>query len=119
VAPDGNAHGDLLVAAPSRYRGGTHPRLARSDMPKSKVRKKPVYTPPNEARTTIPVKVAGPTHPVYVAVFLALMLAGLAWLVVNYLAQESIPFMAALGSWNFLIGFALIVIGLLMTMRWR
>ncbi|MBV9919859.1 MAG: cell division protein CrgA, partial [Pseudonocardia sp.] len=27
--------------------------------------------------------------------------------------------MNALGSWNFLIGFALIVIGLLMTMRWR
>ena len=89
-------------------------------MPKSKVRKKTVYTPPpSDVRSTTPVKVAGPTHPIYVVVMLGLMLLGLAWLVVNYLASESIPFMAQLGSWNFLIGFSLIVIGLLMTMRWR
>lgn len=89
-------------------------------MPKSKVRKKPVYTPPaGDKRTTTPVKVKGPTHPVYIAVMLGLMLAGLAWLVVNYLAVDSIPFMQQLGSYNFLIGFSLIVIGLLMTMRWR
>ena len=89
-------------------------------MPKSRVRKKAAYTPPsNDRRVSKPVKVAGPTHPVYVAVMLGLMLAGLAWLVINYLAGDVIPFMIALGSWNFLIGFALIVIGLLMTMRWR
>ena len=89
-------------------------------MPKSRVRKKPVYTPPaDERRSTTPVKVAGPTNPIYVGVFLGLMGLGLAWLVVNYLAGPSIPFMTALGSWNFLIGFSLIVIGLLMTMRWR
>lgn len=85
-------------------------------MPKSKVRKKAAYTPP-AGRS--PVKVAGPTHPVYIAVMLGLMLVGFAWLVVNYIAGSSIGFMTALGSWNFLIGFALIVIGLLMTMRWR
>lgn len=89
-------------------------------MPKSKVRKKPTYTPPtNDARSTTPVKVKGPSNPIYVAVFLGLMVAGLAWLVVNYLAVDYIPWMAALGSWNFFIGFSLIVIGLLMTMRWR
>lgn len=90
-------------------------------MPKSKVRKKAAYTPPpNERRgATTPVKVAGPTHPVYIAVMLGVMVAGLAWLVINYLAGQDIPFMAALDSWNFLIGFSLIVIGLLMTMRWR
>ena len=89
-------------------------------MPKSRVRKKPVYTPPaDERRRTTPVKVSGPTNPIYVAVFLGLMGVGLVWLVVNYLAGPSIPFMTALGSWNFLIGFSLIVIGLLMTMRWR
>jgi hypothetical protein len=89
-------------------------------MPKSKVRKKAVYTPPTSQRSgTTPVKVAGPTHPIYIAVMLAMMLVGLAWLVVNYLAGDSIPFMVLLGPWNFLIGFALIVIGLLMTMRWR
>jgi hypothetical protein len=90
-------------------------------MPKSKVRKKTAYTPPGSdaARSRTPVKVKGPTHPIYITVMLGLMLAGLAWLVVNYLAGDSIDFMIALGSWNFLIGFALIVIGLLMTMRWR
>lgn len=90
-------------------------------MPKSRVRKKPVYTPPpgSTGRSTTPVKVAGPTNPVYVALMLGLMGVGLIWLVVNYLAGPSIPFMLALGSWNFLIGFSLIVIGLLMTMRWR
>lgn len=89
-------------------------------MPKSKVRKKPVYTPPaSDKHTTTPVKVKGPTHPVYIAVMLGLMVAGLAWLVVNYLAVDAIPFMQQLGSFNFLIGFSLIVIGLLMTMRWR
>ncbi len=89
-------------------------------MPKSKVRKKAVYTAPvGDKRTTTPVKVKGPTHPVYVAVFVGLWVVGLAWLVVNYLAAESIPFMQQLGPFNFLIGFSLIVIGLLMTMRWR
>jgi uncharacterized membrane protein len=87
-------------------------------MPKSKVRKKAAYTPPSNVSRT-PVKVAGPTHPVYVAVMLGLMLLGLVWLVVNYLAGDRIDFMIALGAWNFAIGFALIVVGLLMTMRWR
>ncbi len=50
---------------------------------------------------------------------LGLMLLGLAWLVVNYLAGDQIGFMIALGAWNFAIGFFLIVVGLLMTMRWR
>ena len=75
--------------------------------------------PPGEGRSRTPVKVAGPTHPVYIAVMLGLMVLGLVWLVVNYLAGPNIAWMNALGSWNFLIGFALIVIGLLMTMRWR
>ncbi|NMI00526.1 cell division protein CrgA [Pseudonocardia acidicola] len=87
-------------------------------MPKSKVRKKVAYTPPPTVQKAA-ARAAGPTHPVYVVVMLGLMLVGLAWLVVNYLAGQSIGFMVALGAWNFLIGFALIVIGLLMTMRWR
>lgn len=83
-------------------------------MPKSKVRRKPTYTPPPK-----PGPVAGPSHPVYVGVMLGVGLLGLAWLVVNYLASESVPFMQDLGPWNFLIGFGLIVVSLLMTMKWR
>jgi hypothetical protein len=88
-------------------------------MPKSKVRKKSVYTPPTDRRTPVKVRAGGPSHPVYVAVMLGVMLIGLAWLVVNYIAGQQIPFMADLGNWNFAIGFALMIGGLLMTMRWR
>lgn len=87
-------------------------------MPKSKVRKKPAYAGAGNLRTPMKVQ-AGPSNPVYVAVMLGLMLLGLAWLVVNYLAGNTIPFMITLGAWNFLIGFGLMVVGLLMTMRWR
>ncbi len=88
-------------------------------MPKSKVRRKSVYTPPAEALGPAKVRVAGPSHPIYVAVMLGTMLLGLLWLVVNYLAVDKIPLLSELGNWNFLIGFVLMVVGLLMTMRWR
>lgn len=88
-------------------------------MPKSKVRKKAVYTPPADRRTPVKARAAGPSHPFYVAVMLGLMVLGLAWLVVFYLAADSIPVVSSLGSWNFAIGFALMIVGLLMTMRWR
>jgi len=85
-------------------------------VPKSKVRRKPAYTPPPRRSAA---KAAGPSHPAYVAIMLGIGLVGLAWLVVNYLAAESIPVMAELGGYNFLIGFGLIVVSLLMTMKWR
>jgi len=88
-------------------------------MPKSKIRKKSVYTPPAGQHTPVKARVAGPSHPFYVAVMLGLMLLGLLWLVVNYLAVDKIPLLSELGNWNFLIGFVLMIIGLLMTMRWR
>lgn len=88
-------------------------------MPKSKVRKKAAYaTAPVDRRTPVKLK-AGPSHPVYVIIMLGMMLLGLGWLVTNYLAGEKIGFMADLGNWNFAIGFALMIIGLFMTMRWR
>ncbi|GAA2820117.1 MULTISPECIES: cell division protein CrgA [Crossiella] len=88
-------------------------------MPKSKVRKKDVYTPPADRRTPVKLKAKGPSHPIYITVMLLVMLLGLAWLVVYYLAGQDIQFMADLGSWNFAVGFALMITGLLMTMRWR
>ena len=87
-------------------------------MPKSKVRKKQDYTINPTNRT--PVKVsAGPSPTWYVALMLGFMVAGLLWLIVNYLAGDMIPFMRDLQVWNFFIGFSLMVVGLLMTMRWR
>ncbi|MBH0778897.1 cell division protein CrgA [Nocardia bovistercoris] len=87
-------------------------------MPKSKVRKKSDYTINPASR--IPVKVkAGPSPVWYVAIMLGFMLAGLIWLLVYYLAAEEIGWMRDLNAWNFLIGFGLMVVGLIMTMRWR
>ncbi|MDV6010915.1 cell division protein CrgA [Haloechinothrix sp. LS1_15] len=88
-------------------------------MPKSKVRKKTAYTPGTDRKTPVAARAQGPTHPVYKAVMFGLMLLGLVWLIVNYLAGREIPLMAELGNWNFAIGFALMITGLLMTMRWR
>jgi hypothetical protein len=88
-------------------------------MPKSKVRKKTAYTPPADRRTPVKVRAAGPSHLLYKIVMFGLMLVGLAWLVVNYIAGDKIPFMASLGNTNFAIGFALMIAGLFMTTRWR
>jgi hypothetical protein len=88
-------------------------------MPKSKVRKKAVYTAPADRRTPVKVRGAGPSHPLYVAVMLGVMLLGLIWLVLYYIARNEIDFIDELGNWNFAIGFTLIISGLLMTMRWR
>lgn len=88
-------------------------------MPKSKVRKKTSPTPVGDRRTPVKAKSVGPSHPLYVGVMLGMMLLGLLWLVTNYLAGQKIPFMAELGPWNFAVGFAFMIIGLLMTMRWR
>lgn len=88
-------------------------------MPKSKVRKKDSSAPVADRRTPVKAQAVGPSHPLYVAVMLGFMLLGLLWLVTNYIAGDKIGFMADLGGWNFAIGFALMIIGLLMTMRWR
>jgi hypothetical protein len=88
-------------------------------MPKSKVRKKDSSPVSLDRRTPVKAKSVGPSHPIYIAVMLGMMLIGLLWLVVNYLAGDQLPFMSDLGAGNFAIGFAFMIIGLLMTMRWR
>ncbi|MFD2471494.1 MULTISPECIES: cell division protein CrgA [Amycolatopsis] len=88
-------------------------------MPKSKVRKKTAYTPPVDRRTPVKVQAAGPSNLFYKIVMFGLMLLGLAWLVVNYIAGDKVSFLSELGNWNFAIGFAAMIAGLLMTMRWR
>jgi hypothetical protein len=49
----------------------------------------------------------------------ALMVIGLLWIVVYYVAGDRIPFMVHLGAYNFAIGFGAMVAGLVMSMRWR
>ncbi len=90
-------------------------------VPKSKVRKKSAYTPPDEAVRSrgSQVKALQPSPQWYVALMVALMLIGLLWIVVYYVAGDRIPFMVSLSAWNFAIGFGAMVAGLIMSMRWR
>jgi hypothetical protein len=90
-------------------------------VPKSKVRKKSVYTPPEgvlQSRTA-QARAAQPSPRWYAPLMVTLMVLGLLWIVVFYVAQDKIPFMQTLSAWNFAIGFGAMVIGLVMSMRWR
>lgn len=84
----------------------------------------------NLRRRTTPqaVKLEGGKNPSWwVPTMLSLMVLGLLWLVVYYLAGtgtndkgEAIVLpIPALGAWNMGVGFALIMIGFVMTTRWK
>ena len=90
-------------------------------MPKSKVRKKTSYTP-SAAALSGPAatgRLAKPSPRWYPIVMAAFLVLGLAWIVVYYMAGESVPLIRSLGSWNFAVGFAFLVVGLGMAVRWR
>jgi Uncharacterised protein family (UPF0233). len=90
-------------------------------MPKAKVTKStnaPVSSTPGANRTPVKINSTG-TPLAYKVIMFAFMIVGLAWLVINYLAGPQIGFMVELGPWNYGIGFAFLIIGLLMTMGWR
>ena len=88
-------------------------------MPKAKISHKPASSSSTNVSRT-PVKVSNSGTPLwYKIVMFGLMILGLLWLVVNYIAGEHISFMADLHAWNYLIGFGLFVAGLLMTMGWK
>jgi hypothetical protein len=90
-------------------------------VPKSKVRKKSVYTPPEGVLPSraARARAAEPSPRWYAVVMVSLMLIGLLWIVVYYVAGSKIGFMVSLGAWNFAIGFGAMVAGLVMSMRWR
>jgi hypothetical protein len=90
-------------------------------VPKSRVRKRAVYTPPadvlpSQARTA---RRKGPSPAWYPVIMLALMILGLTYIAVYYLAGERVPVMRDLDAWNFAIGFGLMISGLFMAVRWR
>ncbi len=83
-------------------------------MPKSRVRKKSVYTPPptrSSRRAVSPVWLA----PTMIASFVI----GLAWISLYYVTQADMPVLRTLGGWNLVGGFALIVAGVVLATRWQ
>ena len=84
-------------------------------MPKSRSRKeskgRPQPTPPTAkgvsgGRWVVPV-------------MLTLLIVGLLWIVVFYLAGTEIPVMSDLGYWNLGIGMGMILLGLITAMKWE
>ena len=89
-------------------------------MPKSKVRKKTAYTPPQpDKRTPAMVRASSPSSPIYIGVMLGLMVLGLVWLVVNYLAGSHDPVHGRARPVELRDRVPAHRVGLLMTMRWR
>jgi len=99
---------------------GTAPRTPRgfamqeAVVPKSRVRKKTVYTPPppKSARRKVSAPWVGPT-------IVVCLILGLTWIVTYYISNGSFPGMSALGAWNLVVGFAFIIVGVTLSTRWR
>lgn len=98
-------------------------------MPESKRRKRPAYTAPGGARDgAADGATAGPgaaprgprpTPRWWVPVMLGLMIAGLVWIVVYYLSGSAQLPVPQIGAWNLAAGGGLILVGFVMTTRWR
>ena len=83
-------------------------------MPKSRVRKRTVYTPPpakSKKRKVSPPWV-GPS-------IVACLIIGLAWIVVYYLTSGSVLGMSALGARNLVVGFVFIIAGVILATTWK
>ncbi len=61
---------------------------------------------------------ASPTPLWYRVIMFGLMIAGVMWIMVYYITQSMYP-IAALGAWNLVVGVGLMMLGLIMTTRWR
>lgn len=82
-------------------------------MPESRARKNADYTPPP---TRSLAKKQSPAW--YAPVMVALLVLGLAYIVVFYLTESRFP-IQALGAWNVVVGFGVIMAGFIMATRWR
>lgn len=83
-------------------------------MPKSRSRRRREFTPPKESAST-----AGSGGRWVVPTMLTLLISGLLWIVVYYIAGNEVPVMADLGGYNLLIGMGLITGGFMVATQWK
>lgn len=83
-------------------------------MPRSRLRRRSAYIPPEPAARTVRVGSPSWLAPLMVACFVL----GLLWVVVFYVTQAEFP-VRSLGLWNMAVGFGLIVAGFVLAIRWR
>ncbi|MFE9251947.1 cell division protein CrgA [Streptomyces sp. NPDC007088] len=85
-------------------------------MPKSRIRKKADYTPPPAAKQAANIKL---TNSSWVApLMLAMFAIGLAWIVVFYVTDGSLP-VDSFDNWNIVVGFGFIAAGFAVSTRWK
>ncbi|MER7043707.1 MULTISPECIES: cell division protein CrgA [Streptomyces] len=85
-------------------------------MPKSRIRKKADFTPPAASKQATSIKL---TNRSWVApVMLALFLIGLAWIVLFYVTEGSLP-LESMGDWNIVVGFGFIAAGFGVSTQWK
>lgn len=84
-------------------------------MPKSRSRKKSDYTAPPDKKapgSEMSARWVAPT-------MITLLVIGLTWVVLYYVASGVIGFIDDLGAWNVLIGFGFMFAGLMVATRWK
>jgi hypothetical protein len=85
-------------------------------VPKSRVRKKSVYTPPASLSGAANRKKYG--SPLVAPFMVACFLIGIIWLVTYYASNGDAP-IPAIHAWNLLIGFGFGIAGFILSTRWR
>jgi hypothetical protein len=83
-------------------------------VPRSRIRRRSPYTPPTPTQKA--VRVGSPRW--LVPVMVGCFVLGLLWVVVYYVSQTDYP-IGAIGVWNMGIGFGLIIVGFLLSTRWK
>jgi formate/nitrite transporter FocA (FNT family) len=83
-------------------------------VPKSRVRTKSVYTPPQKS-----AKAAKISPRWVVPSMLGCLLFGLAWIALFYITGGTTPVQSALGDFNLVVGFGFIIVGVGLSTKWR
>ncbi|WP_431983892.1 cell division protein CrgA [Streptomyces qinglanensis] len=86
-------------------------------MPKSRIRKKADFTPPPEKKATN-IDLRGGGRRWVAPLMLAMFGIGLAWIVVFYVTNNSLP-VESLGNWNIVVGFGFIATGFVVSTQWK
>jgi cell division protein CrgA len=85
-------------------------------VPKSRIRRRSVFTPPPTDAQRKAVHVGSP--PWLVPLMVGCFVLGLLWVVVYYVTQTDYP-IGSIGIWNMGIGFGLIIVGFGLSTRWK
>jgi len=87
-------------------------------VPKSRVRKKKVYTPPTDVRPAGGAKKKKPSPRWVPVLAVALIVIGIGYLVVYYMSEGKLP-IEKIDYWNLAVGFGMLVGSLAVLTQWR